>query len=582
MSALQSPGLDPEARLKSLKNAKRRVMPGEEEIQNLDQFNPDIAGTANPMPSPSPQQNMPQPAVSSQVSAQSYDTRANRVMTAPPVPVEPPQPVMANPNPTKDPSLMNRLGENLKSEWKQRPGAFSYMPESIAHPATEEIKPEEMYGQQQPEAKDIYGTAEQQPSLISRLGSSLKQTFTPDFSISPETRKKVEELDKTQLNVQPLKAKAKEYFKPSDEIANNPKLQEEFKNQTGDEFTPEIKQRAEIGQAAKDYIDNGGDKTVLDDQSQRLVDRIESNKATDADMYTIGLALVTSLIVGKMFGKEAGFGALAGGMKGMGDIYESREKDTQEAEKLLAEIDKTKATQQAAAAKGDLASAFPDVEWEDENGQKHQNKEISPGISIEGKYLNSKEQIHSVMERHKEIIKYAKNASDLIEPLKRYKSIIEQLKEQDNDGFFNQYKQWALHNYDPQLSAKFAPNVIIDGKEVNAATALRKAMADANGPYALTYHAGQPDAAQQALQAKLLGDPTSGFISTDQAEYMVNSFLEQVLSSVDREVKFNGMRFDPERFLFEKESKGIKDKKHIESESRESESLRSGSVERGE
>jgi hypothetical protein len=712
MARLQSSGLNPELDLKALKNVNKKIMPGVEEIEDLEKFNPDVAGTANPMPSPAPIPNVPQPAMGSQVSPQSNDPRASQVMTAPPQPVEPPQPVMANPNPpTHKPigDTERRIGENLPAAagMRQLQEQPQSQPEIQSQPAVE-------YGSTKPIEKDYgYGPREDGtnkgngyfgpiqmtdgsnrvmteigmgvnfdgketliPSIVptlthaemdhlrkggkptpeifqkaldhaelrmnqgkspfaeegeqvaigsqqgetpwGRLGRWLKEkqqeptigsetvkkgykSALPKISFEPtEFEKEAERRTKEYGRrfpswgpQEPLETKptpqqeqhpeVKAYFSPVDEVADSTEHQAEFERQTKLPFTPEIKQDAEVGHEAKEHLESGiEDTTGLSDQAKRLVENIKSNQATEADKYMIGLAVLMPLIVGGMFGKEAGFGALAGGMKGISDVYGRRKKDTQESEKLLAEIDKTKAAQQAAVAKGDLASAYPDVTWIDENGQEHQDKELSPGISVDKKYLKSKEQINSITDRHKELIKDLENASNLIEPLKISKSIIEQLKEQGNDGFFNQYKQWALHGYDPQLSAKFAPTVIIDGEEVNAATALRSAIGQSNGPYAKMYHMGQPDKAQQELQAKRLGDPTSGFTSAEQADYMVGSFLDEVLNAVDKKVSFNGMRLDPERFSFEKQGKGIKKKKEAKKEGKELGSLVSGFVERGE
>jgi len=640
MTTLQSSGLEPAVRLKSLKNAKRRVMPGEEEIQNLDQFNPDIAGTANPTLAPAPTQNTPQPAIGSQVSAQSYDPRANQVMTAPPVPVGPPQPVMANPNPPpsqenlgtpppaeQQPSLMNRLGESLRSEWKQRPGAFSYMPESIAHPAAPEVQPQSQpaptpeaeeqapYGPQLPPypllgsgLKGIWEDVKQkqkEPMIGQETVEKGYKSAIPDFSFE-QSRAFDKEVEKRSQEYgrrfpgwgpqkppeaepaagleQPLSPKehpeVKGYFSPVDEVADSPEHQEVFEKKTGLPFTPEIRQHAEIGHEAKEYLDNGEvDDSGLSDQAKRLVDRIKSNQATDADMYMIGLAVLMPLVVGGMFGKEAGFGALAGEMKGVGDVYEGRKKDTQEAEKLLAEIDKTKATQQLAVAKGDIGGSYSDAEWVDEKGQKIPVKEIGHGIYIDPKFLRSKAQEASAIKQKDDVLNQINASRPLIDAAKTILAATEQL---DDPSFWKQMNQWAAYKFDPQFATKFAQEVIIDGKTVNAASAIQNAIAKANVHFARQNKLGQPDAAEQTLFGRMLRDPTESFTSPEQTAYQAGGFLEDTLNSINERVSNYGIHLDPNIFDFERQSKEISKKKQIESESIESESLRSGSVERGE
>jgi hypothetical protein len=387
MSTLQSSGLEPAVRLKSLKNAKRRVMPGEEEIQNLDQFNPDIAGTANPMPAPAPTQNIPQPAIGSQVSAQSYDPRANQVMTAPPVPVGPPQPVMANPNPppSQEPGMNEKrlgealpsavgtqppqateeaqipygpqlppyplLGSGLKEFLKKGPGLRGEALQKEMEQQAQAIKEAKPYG---PEEKPPERVGFKLPGIVPYEKNPITEAWEGFVKGGKERQKQM--IEQAQGEKAPTPEVAAQEGQPpmsererdiqafknkSDEVAANPEHLAEFEKQTGEKLTPELHADIKVGEEAKDYLESGSeDKTGLSEQAKRLVENIEANKATDADKYMIGLALLMPLIVGGMFGKEAGFGALAGGMKGMGGVLGQRTKDIREDEELLAEINK--------------------------------------------------------------------------------------------------------------------------------------------------------------------------------------------------------------------------------------------------
>ena len=65
-------------RLKSLKNVGgRRVMPGAQFLENLEDYNSDISGIASPLSTPSQPVNLPEPELGGELTSQSYDIRAN-------------------------------------------------------------------------------------------------------------------------------------------------------------------------------------------------------------------------------------------------------------------------------------------------------------------------------------------------------------------------------------------------------------------------------------------------------------------------------------------------------------------------
>ena len=140
----------------------------------------------------------------------------------------------------------------------------------------------------------------------------------------------------------------------TDAFAQQPELLTEFKEYTGMDFTPEIKEMTEKYEKVLSDIEKGYDAADLesDDQEKRIAERIQRNESTDADKFYIGLALLMPLLVGGLFGKEAGLAALGGGAKGFADILGRKQKDVREDEQLLADVRKQK--QATSVKKGEL------------------------------------------------------------------------------------------------------------------------------------------------------------------------------------------------------------------------------------
>jgi len=147
-----SDGLGNIARLSGLKNVhgRKKILPGAEYLENLEAFEPDVSRTANPS---FQQQPMPEPEMGTELTPQSYDVRANQVITPP----------MAQPQPEMEqqPSFFSKLGQNLKSSWKSTPAAFSYKPELATQPEVPEENvpygPETPYGLREDKTPKGYG-----------------------------------------------------------------------------------------------------------------------------------------------------------------------------------------------------------------------------------------------------------------------------------------------------------------------------------------------------------------------------------------------------------------------------------------
>ena len=172
-----SDGLGNIARLSGLKNVhgRKKILPGAEYLEDLEAFEPDVSGTANPS---FQQQPMPEPEMGTELTPQSFDVRANRVIVPPPTQSDfigrtraifnqayatplPKQTPMATTTQEAQPSMMSRLGQNLKSSLKSTPAAFSYKPELATQPEVPEENvpygPETPYGLREDKTPKGYG-----------------------------------------------------------------------------------------------------------------------------------------------------------------------------------------------------------------------------------------------------------------------------------------------------------------------------------------------------------------------------------------------------------------------------------------
>lgn len=261
--------------------------------------------------------------------------------------------------------VMRRLGSALKE--KMNP--FNVPPQEAAQTVAPPAEPDKKYtGPLVPEFP---------PSIWTALGDYLSPTKREEMSAEnaqrrrqaqaageqtapgefgniqeyfrPETTERLQSPESQQLD-QAEMAKAQE--KPweisvhgaTDAFANQPELVQSFKEYTGIDFSPQVKELTAKYEQVLGDIDKGINQegAGYDEQAQRIKERILSNEATDMDKYYIGMALLMPLLVGALFGKEAGLGALGGGAQGIADLYSKRLKDTRENEELLADVNKAK------------------------------------------------------------------------------------------------------------------------------------------------------------------------------------------------------------------------------------------------
>lgn len=361
-----SKGLSNLLRLAGLKNVsgRRRVLGDLPYMEDMDNIDQDVAGTATSPTAPT--ENLPEADLGGELTSQSYDVRANQVL--PPEQITPPevatqQPIQ-QPVPEEEPlssvaqgakelpsNIWNAL-KNLKSKGLERqkeleqkaqaireavpygpenkpPERIGFTPPYIQPPKESllaSLKPSEEWIQKGPER--LQQAQEEQKALLARMkGEQNPEVAQISENISPEEKAEAEQEE------------AYKQFSTS-KIASDPQLSQQFKEQTGMELTPELQQHTLAGEKVIQDFENGTNlvETGSDELAKQLLDNIKKNQTTENDKLLIGLALAMPLIIGGIFGKEAGLGALAGGAKGYADILGKRQADTLEKQKMLADI----------------------------------------------------------------------------------------------------------------------------------------------------------------------------------------------------------------------------------------------------
>jgi len=500
------------SRLQGLKNVsgKRRVMPGEGVLEDLNTIEPDVPPD---MPDLSnlgniPNENVPEADMGGQLTSQSYDVRANTA--------SPPQEEPQNDN------MFYRLGRYLKSQFtpslspefsKQFPNVKSVAqtpPVETAQVDMQEGLPVE--------------TASQQESLqspFSKMGTALKEYITPfgerDIyygEATPERKKMMEDVQLKTQGLDPdqyraeqqqihqntqdeVRARTDEAMKnptetavygASDLVANQPDLQAQFKTITGMDFDAQVAAQTgeyeKVLQDMQDQINQEG--SGYSEQEKRIQQRILNNQATDQDKYYIGLAVLMPLLAGAFFGKEAGLGALAGGAKGFSDILGRKQKENMENEKLLADIGtqkgnlavkKSELDLKKLALPGEIRKNLPkdpnehivgkkEATWIDPtDGTEKRGVEIKPGLVALPEYITDKEEL-------KEMRKEAQDISDAINPTKEINKltgdVIEMASKMKDKGIIGQALIALINGQDPGLASKLGEMVDYQGRKVNS------------------------------------------------------------------------------------------------------------------
>lgn len=487
-------------------SGKRRVMEEMNEPEDTLQSY-DLSGTAQPS---ALDLNLPEPDLGGELTPQSYDVRANEVISNTP-----------EEEPNQE-SMWTRFGRALAMQ-AGHPSTPPPSPPPIETQQVEEaeglppVNPEMQMAQAQvPESANT--------NLWSSIGNALKEYVSPLGSaekreevgkanqqlmeearmraqgLNPEVeRQKAQQVEQnTQAALQEGINEAQQnpmevaVYGATDQFAKNPELQTQFREITGMDFTPEVEELTKKYEAVITGMDQqlADIQGTYDQQMARIKERIDSGNATDMDKYYVGLALLMPLLIGGIFGKEAGLGALGGAAKGIGDIYARRATETAEGEEALAGLNKERGN--LALKRGELdvqrinlpneiRKSLPkdereflrgkkEVIWRDPaTGEERVGVEVKPGLVALPENITSKEELTAMTKEANEINE-AKTATQLINSLTD--DIIDISSKLKNKGLLSKGISTYLIGKRPDLASKLNEQVEFEGRKVNAGIVL--------------------------------------------------------------------------------------------------------------
>ena len=508
-------------RLLGLKNASGRktVMKGPEYLPDQEDFEPDFSGTS------SPAEQMPMPV--SDNSPQSFDVRANQIV-----------------EPQQQESIFRRIGQALydyvspskREEQSQQNQALISQASRPVTPQKPPIETEQVAVSEgiPPVTSSEQLSAAENSGLLSSLAQEaqkpwqtgignalsrfaegmknyLKENFTPTIDQAaidrnPELQKyqkpnpiteqnQIEDqrqIDESMKNPEPVAV-----YGATDQFANSPELVSQFREYTGLNFDDQEKELTSRYEKVLSDLENNlnASNEGYDEQQARLKERILNNQATDADKFYIGLALLMPLIVGGMFGKEAGLGALAGSAKGFGDILQRRSKDVAQDEELLSGIMKDQANLNLKRGEIDIERAkipaevkkmLPKDEYEDLKGMDiatfkdpntgeivGQGVTVLPDLYADLKYYNTPKKREKLEKKAEEL---AQEKAALERANSGNEVITKALARGEDRGLMRTMLSYALSEDKNGALKKFAkqtaPKIFIDGREQNAAVYL--------------------------------------------------------------------------------------------------------------
>lgn len=508
-------------RLQGLKNLtpKRRIMGVPDVMENIETGEPDVSGTAQPLPDfsgVSQSENLPQNDLGGELTPQSYDVRAN----------------VANPPEEKSNEgigdSLRKLGSNLWQSFKDgwTPGLAPETAERLGRnnnsvAQTPPIATEQVDMQEGLPPVSASQEVEPESAWYEKIGNALTDYVKP-FSNreiwygegTPETRRLMEDSRLRAQGKDPEAYRAEQaqihqnsqdvirgkidkalenptttaVYGASDMIANQPDLQKSFNKITGIDFTPKIAAQTKEYEKVLDDIQNqiNQEGNGYTEQEKRIQDRILANQATDQDKYYIGLAVLLPLLVGAFFGKEAAIGALGGSAKGFADVLGRKQKDIMENEKLLADVGMNKGN--LALKKADLElkrlglpaeieKNLPkdsnehligkrQVTWIDPNdGLEKTGVEIKPGLIARPEFINDKEEL-------KEMRKEALEISTAINPTKEINKltgdIIKIASQLEDKNILGQALGAYISGKDPGLATQLGQPIEYEGRMVNS------------------------------------------------------------------------------------------------------------------
>lgn len=558
------------SRLGGLKNVSgRRVMPGAEFVQDLEDVDTDVSGTAQPLPDfsnfISPSENLPEPDLGGELTPQAYDVRANTVT-----------------QPEEEAGFFSKLGraladyvspqkreemanKNREMFARARGETPQITPQAVPQSppiataqvdASEGLPPvtasqEEYKGPQAPETspgfwgpiKDYFSPTKR--SEMSQYTQDLMQDSQIRAQGNDPMQVRAQKQEELAQGVEKAMEQPWQYaaYGSAEQVANHPALKAQFEQITGINYEPQIASQVAEHESAMKGVEDAlnGINTELSSTAEGIKQRILNNQSTEADKYYIGLALLMPLIIGGLFGKQAGLGALAGGAKGFADVLAGKQKGIREDEAALMDIGKQQAVNQEKLANIGLEKAklgpnlrknLPEdpnshllglrgIEWTDPNtGNQVQGVEIKPGLVARPEFVASKEGKVDMLKAANELSEvktYVDEVDDLTEDVV---NIVSQLKD---PSFAWKGLTSILAGKSPTILSKMTQDVMVDGRKVNAGVALEEKLGFLANAYGMAKDIGQLDRAAQNHIKKIIENPTSTFLTPQDS---LNQILE--------------------------------------------------------
>lgn len=578
-------------RLSGLKNVagRKKILPGAEYLEDLDQApSNDFSGTSQE------QKNIPTEDMGVELTSQAYDVRANEELY-PKVKSDNEENIFSN--------LGKAFSQNvvMKPEAKQeRPNylslaeAFSPSKISESYGASEKTSPEQkgflptqqyfspsamMAGyngeeinpqkisEQEPLETPLEEPQEKVPFITSKdlynpykfigdYGKMIKaphiptenQKITGEFENIPPSIPQVESKENVMNQISEAQKTPfeKSVYGAGDIVANSPDLQYKFKEITGIDYEPQIKEQMKDYEEAMEGVEDfyKGQQKSLSENASKINERILTNTATDQDKFLIGMALLMPLIVGGFFGKEAGIGALGGAAKGLSESYARRGKEIREDEAQLLDISKQQALNQKQLADFQFEKAqlpkkiresFPKDEQEhlkgmkfvseidpetnepfkDENGEDIiDGVQIKPGLVATPDQVTSKEDKTDIRKLANELNVERQNYQKLD---RTTKNIIFLLNQLEGDPLFEKIWRNYVTTKNPDTLAEFGPEVEYQGRPVKASTQLAHEIQNLADAYRRVQHLR--GFGQQIVTHidKIIANPLEGFINPRDA-----------------------------------------------------------------
>lgn len=383
------------SRLQGLKNVSgRKVMPGAEFLEDLEDDGPDVSGTAPQLPNFSnflpPEQNQPEVDTGGQLTPQSYDVRANTV-----IPIE-----------QEEPGFLSRIG-NASGFWSEVGSALaSYVSpqknkEMSAHNASlfnRDKKPEQMIQQSAPTQQMIPPTSppiETEETDISEglppvtpsqeMAMQAPEMQANQQHTAPEKQQLPEEQEKEPGTFVELGAAQQAYDDPNATPELKSEIERIFDTKLSPERKKEVNEFEKVVQAFMDKLD--GVDTALTAREQSLLSKVENRNLSSSEQISMAMALIAPAIIGGLLGGKQGIaGALAEGGKNVMNVLSEREKGINEAEQLLPEI----ALEKSKIAKEKLATSQQANELKRKINESVPNHDLKNLFTKDGDIINGK------------------------------------------------------------------------------------------------------------------------------------------------------------------------------------------------